>query len=38
VKHTYQRPGLYKARVSVTDEHGNRGEDEVQIDVELPEK
>lgn len=37
VKHTYQRPGTYKARVTVTDAHGNRGEDEVMIDVELPE-
>jgi hypothetical protein len=37
VKHTYARPGTYKARVTVTDADGNRGEDEVLIDVEVAE-
>jgi len=35
VTHTYQRPGVYKARVTVTDARENRGEDDVRIDVEL---
>lgn len=36
VKHTYRRPGTFKARVAVRDKAGNLGEDEVQIDVEIP--
>lgn len=36
VQHTYRRPGVYQARVVVTDAQGNRGEDEIRIDVEEP--
>lgn len=32
--HTYTRPGTYVARVVVTDASGNRGTDEVEIEVE----
>lgn len=38
VKHTYKRPGKYKAMVRVTDDVGNAGSDDFDIVVEEPEK
>lgn len=38
VTHTYERPGLYKARARVRDAKGNVGEDSVQIEVEARDK
>ena len=36
-KHTYKKPGKYKAVIKVTDAVGQAGEDDLQIDVVAPE-
>jgi hypothetical protein len=38
VQHTYQRAGIFKARVRVRDANGNVGDDTVQIHVEAEGK
>jgi PKD repeat protein len=34
--HTYHRPGTYNVRVRAFDKHGNLGDDQLVVDVELP--
>ncbi len=36
-KHTYKKPGKYKAIIKVTDAVGQAGQDDLQIDVGKPE-
>ena len=36
-KHTYKKPGKYKAIIKVTDAVGQAGQDDLQIDVVKPE-